>query len=255
MEMTRRRMCARARAAAVMNFPHTALGGWEPSERYPDPADQDPRSELQEVPPRSRQRRAARDRHALVRRARSSSATPAACSGATSRTTASCAGTRRPARSASTANPPTTPTATRRDRQGRLVTCEHGTRRITRTEYDGTITVLMDQFEGKRLNSPNDIVREIRRLDLVHRSAVRHPRLLRRPRRDDRNCRPTSTASIPRPGRRPWWPARSTGRTALAFSPDETKLLHRRGRRLSPRVNLRLRRGRRRHASSPTSAC
>ncbi|WP_426955818.1 SMP-30/gluconolactonase/LRE family protein [Muricoccus radiodurans] len=44
-----------------------------------------------------------------------------------------------------------------RDRQGRLVTAEHG-RRVTRTEYDGTVTVLMDRFEGKRLNSPNDIV-------------------------------------------------------------------------------------------------
>ena len=45
-----------------------------------------------------------------------------------------------------------------RDAQGRLLTCEHGGRRITRTEYDGTITVLADRFEGKRLNSPNDIV-------------------------------------------------------------------------------------------------
>ena len=45
-----------------------------------------------------------------------------------------------------------------RDRQGRLVTCEHGGRRVVRTEYDGSITVLMDSFEGKRLNSPNDIV-------------------------------------------------------------------------------------------------
>jgi gluconolactonase len=45
-----------------------------------------------------------------------------------------------------------------RDRQGRLITCEHGGRRITRTEIDGTITVLMEKFEGKRLNSPNDIV-------------------------------------------------------------------------------------------------
>jgi gluconolactonase len=45
----------------------------------------------------------------------------------------------------------------RRDRQGRLITCEHGTRRVTRTEYDGSITVLMDRFEGKRLNSPNDL--------------------------------------------------------------------------------------------------
>ena len=45
-----------------------------------------------------------------------------------------------------------------RDRQGRLVTCEHGGRRVVRTEYDGSITVLMDSFNGKRLNSPNDVV-------------------------------------------------------------------------------------------------
>jgi gluconolactonase len=45
-----------------------------------------------------------------------------------------------------------------RDRQGRLLTCEHETRRITRTEYDGTITVIADRYDGKPLNSPNDIV-------------------------------------------------------------------------------------------------
>ena len=45
-----------------------------------------------------------------------------------------------------------------RDRQGRLISCEHLTRRLTRTEYDGTITVLIDQFTGKRLNAPNDVV-------------------------------------------------------------------------------------------------
>jgi gluconolactonase len=45
-----------------------------------------------------------------------------------------------------------------RDRQGRLLTCEHDTRRVTRTEYDGAITVLADAFDGKPLNSPNDIV-------------------------------------------------------------------------------------------------
>ena len=45
-----------------------------------------------------------------------------------------------------------------RDRQGRLLACEHGTRRVTRTEYDGSITVLADSHQGKRLNSPNDIV-------------------------------------------------------------------------------------------------
>jgi gluconolactonase len=45
-----------------------------------------------------------------------------------------------------------------RDKQGRLITCEHGTRRVTRTEYDGSITVLIGRFDGKRLNAPNDVV-------------------------------------------------------------------------------------------------
>jgi gluconolactonase len=45
-----------------------------------------------------------------------------------------------------------------RDRQGRLITCEHLTRRVTRTEPDGSITVIADKYKGKRLNSPNDVV-------------------------------------------------------------------------------------------------
>jgi gluconolactonase len=45
-----------------------------------------------------------------------------------------------------------------RDRYGRLVSCEHDARRVTRTELDGSITVLADRFDGKPLNSPNDIV-------------------------------------------------------------------------------------------------
>jgi gluconolactonase len=45
-----------------------------------------------------------------------------------------------------------------RDRQGRLLSCEHGQRRVTRTEYDGTISTLADRYDGKPLNSPNDIV-------------------------------------------------------------------------------------------------
>lgn len=44
------------------------------------------------------------------------------------------------------------------DRQGRLISCEHGNRRVTRTEHDGSITVIADRFDGKRLNSPNDVV-------------------------------------------------------------------------------------------------
>jgi gluconolactonase len=45
-----------------------------------------------------------------------------------------------------------------RDRQGRLISCEHESRSVTRTELDGTITVLAQSFKGKRLNSPNDVV-------------------------------------------------------------------------------------------------
>jgi gluconolactonase len=45
-----------------------------------------------------------------------------------------------------------------RDRQGRLITCEHGGRRVSRTEHDGRVVTLADSFEGKRLNSPNDVV-------------------------------------------------------------------------------------------------
>ena len=45
-----------------------------------------------------------------------------------------------------------------RDNEGRLITCEHDTRRVTRTEHDGTITVLIDRYHGKPLNAPNDVV-------------------------------------------------------------------------------------------------
>lgn len=45
-----------------------------------------------------------------------------------------------------------------RDRQGRLVSCSHGNRRVERTEADGTITVLAESYRGRRLNSPNDLV-------------------------------------------------------------------------------------------------
>lgn len=44
------------------------------------------------------------------------------------------------------------------DRQGRLITCQHGTRSVTRTEHNGKITTLVDQFDGKPLNAPNDVV-------------------------------------------------------------------------------------------------
>ncbi len=45
-----------------------------------------------------------------------------------------------------------------RDRQGRLISCEHDSRRVTRTELDGSVTVLIDRFDGRPLNAPNDVV-------------------------------------------------------------------------------------------------
>jgi gluconolactonase len=45
-----------------------------------------------------------------------------------------------------------------RDHHGRLVSCEHGLRRVTRTDWDGSVTVIADAHAGKRLNSPNDVI-------------------------------------------------------------------------------------------------
>ena len=44
------------------------------------------------------------------------------------------------------------------DREGRLLACEHGNRRLTRTEHDGSVRIIVDKFQGKKLNSPNDVV-------------------------------------------------------------------------------------------------
>jgi gluconolactonase len=44
------------------------------------------------------------------------------------------------------------------DREGRLLTCEHSGRRVTRTEFDGSITIIADSYNGKKLNSPNDVI-------------------------------------------------------------------------------------------------
>ncbi|HEY2995070.1 MAG TPA: SMP-30/gluconolactonase/LRE family protein [Methylomirabilota bacterium] len=109
-----------------------------------------------------------------------------------------------------------------RDRQGRLVTCQHGTRSVTRTEYDGTITTILDRWEGKPLNSPNDVV--VKSDDSVwfsdppfgilghyegHLAPVELPTNVYRV---DRSGKATVVVSdIPRPN-------------GLAFSPDERKL-------------------------------
>jgi gluconolactonase len=109
-----------------------------------------------------------------------------------------------------------------RDRQGRLVTCEHDARRVTRTEYDGTITVILDRFETKRLNSPNDVV--VKSDDSIwftdppfgiltnYEGHKATPELPTNVYRVDRAGRASVvTGDVPRPN-------------GLAFSPDESRL-------------------------------
>src|SRR5215510_9495882 len=156
MEMTRRHMFGAACAAAAITLTRTALGGWEPSERYPDPA-------IKSLDPsfnRYRLFNASVERLATGMRWCEGPAWfgDARCliwsdipNNALMRwdeETGAVGVYRKPSNHAN---------GNTRDRQGRLISCEHETRRITRTEYDGSITVLMDGFEGKRLNSPNDV--------------------------------------------------------------------------------------------------
>src|SRR5260370_37879302 len=54
--------------------------------------------------------------------------------------------------------PPTRANGLTRDLQGRLIACEHDSRRVTRQELDGTTTVIANSFQGRRLNRPNDVV-------------------------------------------------------------------------------------------------
>src|SRR6187431_3471131 len=157
MAFTRRNMLAATGAAAAMTLSRTALGGWEPNARYPDPAIQmlDPAFAKYRIAQASVERLATGMRW---------------CEGPVYFGDARCllwsdipnnrimrwdeeTGRVSVFRKASNnANGNT------RDRQGRLLTCEHDTRRVTRTEYDGSITVIADRFNGKPLNSPNDIV-------------------------------------------------------------------------------------------------
>src|SRR5216110_3463380 len=157
MQMSRRRTLAGAGAMGAVTLSGAASGRWEPSERYPDPA-------VQVLDPSFAKYRlllAGVERLATGMRW---------CEGPVyfgdvrclywsdipnnrilrwDEVTGDASVYRQPSNNAN---------GNTRDRQGRLVTCEHDTRRVTRTEYDGTITTLIDRFDSKPLNSPNDIV-------------------------------------------------------------------------------------------------
>ena len=109
-----------------------------------------------------------------------------------------------------------------RDRQGRLICCEHAGRRVTRTEYDGEITVLIDRFEGKRLNSPNDVVVKsddsIWFTDPHYGISGNYNGVI------DTKELPTNVYRLDKTGQATVVAADLKGPDGLAFSPDESKL-------------------------------
>jgi gluconolactonase len=109
-----------------------------------------------------------------------------------------------------------------RDRQGRLLTCEHTGRRVTRTEYDGTVTVLIDRFEGKRLNSPNDIV--VRSDDSIWFTDPMYGITSNYSGSIDAQELPTNVYRLDKSGRATVVAGDVNRPDGLAFSPDETKL-------------------------------
>ena len=222
MQFTKRDMLAAVSAvAASVALTRTALGGWEPNERYPDPAVQilDPSFAKYRIVQATVERIATGCRwnegpvyfgdgryllwsdipnDRILRWDEASG------------------------RVSTYRKPSNFANGHTRDRQGRLVSCEHDTRRVTRTEYDGKITVLVDKFDGKPLNSPNDIV--VKSDDSVwftdppfgilgnYEGHVATPELPTNVYRVDKSGRVTvATGEVNRPN-------------GLAFSPDELKL-------------------------------
>jgi len=157
LETTRRNLLAGGAVAAVALATSPVFGGWEPSERYPDPA-------ITALDPsflKYRVFNAGIERLATGMRW---SEGPAWFGDARCVIWSDIPNNRMmrwdetTGRTSVFRSPSNYSNGNTRDRQGRLVTCEHDARRVTRTEYDGTVTVLIDKFDGKPLNSPNDVV-------------------------------------------------------------------------------------------------
>ncbi len=106
------------------------------------------------------------------------------------------------------------------DAEGRLVICEHGNRRVTRLERDGSITVLADRFEGKRLNSPNDVILRSDGTLFFSDPPFGLPKFHDDPRRE----LPVTGVYCLRDGKLTLATADLTGPNGVAFSPDERSL-------------------------------
>jgi gluconolactonase len=158
MEITRRNMLgAGAAVAAAASFAPAAFAAWEPSESYPDPAIKvlDPSFAKYKINNAGVERLATGMRW---------SEGPVWMGDARCLLWSDIPNNRimrwdeETGRTSIYRKPSSNANGNTRDREGRLVTCEHSGRRITRTEYDGAVTVLIDKFDGKPLNSPNDVV-------------------------------------------------------------------------------------------------
>ena len=155
----------------------SAFAQWRPKRALSGSRGQDFRSKFWQIPAWAGERRAHRHRHALVRGAGLVRRRPLpGVERHSQQPHHEAARIRRVSVSASRRTTPTATPSIARAGSSPASTTRAG---VTRTEHDGTITVLIDKFDGKRFNSPNDVVGQFRRFDLVHRSAVRHPRQLR----------------------------------------------------------------------------
>jgi gluconolactonase len=157
MEISRRDILGAGAVVSAALTPKVTFGGWEPSERYPDPAVKilDPSFAKYRIVQASVER--------LYAGARWSEG-PVWFGDARCVLWSDIPNNRIlrwdevTGRTSTYRQPSNNSNGLTRDRQGRLITCEHDARRVTRTEHDGTITVLIDKFDGKPLNSPNDVV-------------------------------------------------------------------------------------------------
>jgi gluconolactonase len=219
MNFTRRTLLAAGALAAIA--PPRAFSAWEPSDRYPDPAIQilDPSFAKYRLNNAGIERLATGMRWAegpvWFGDGRYLLWSDAALDRITrwDEETGRASVFRRPANK---------PNGLTRDRQGRLLTCEHAGRRVTRTEYDGTITVLIDRFEGKRLNSPNDIVvaadDSIWFTDPIYGITSNYSGVV------DTQELPTNVYRLDKTGRATVVAGDVNRPDGLAFSPDESKL-------------------------------
>ena len=123
--------------------------------------------------------RARRDRVPLGRRPGLLRSRAISCCSATFPTTASCASRRMTVTLSVYRQPSMNSNGNTIDREGRLITCEHAGRRVTRTELDGSITIIADKYNGKQLNSPNDAVVTADGAIWFTDPGLRHRRLLR----------------------------------------------------------------------------